>query len=77
MTSHQGAIRSHDVDIFYRHFGQPGGTPVLILHGLSYFSYDWIPVSTRVAVDREVIAIDMRGFGNSTWSPAPGQASQS
>ena len=43
--------------------------PLLILHGLSYFSYDWIPVAKLVALDREVIALDMRGFGNSTWSP--------
>jgi esterase len=48
----------------------PGRTPVLIVHGLSYFSYDWIEPAAGIAVDREVVAIDMRGFGQSTWSPA-------
>jgi len=63
-----GRVRSGDVDIFYRHFGAPGRTPVLIVHGLSYFSYDWITAGTLMAQDREVVAIDMRGFGESGWS---------
>ena len=64
-----GTVRSGDVDIFYRRFGQPGRTPVLIVHGLSYFSYDWIGPASALASDREVVAIDMRGFGQSGWSP--------
>ena len=44
-------------------------TPVLIVHGLSYFSYDWIGPASALASDREVVAIDMRGFGQSGWSP--------
>ncbi|MGZ3250543.1 MAG: alpha/beta fold hydrolase [Croceibacterium sp.] len=64
-----GRVRSGDVEIFYRRFGPPGRTPTLIVHGLSYFSYDWIGVATRIAADREVVAIDMRGFGQSEASP--------
>ncbi len=72
MTASQastGTVRSGDVEIFYRRFGQPGRTPVLIVHGLSYFSYDWIGPASQLAADREVVAIDMRGFGRSSWSP--------
>jgi esterase len=65
-----GRVRSGDAEIFYRRVGRPGRTPVLIVHGLSYFSYDWIEPAAGIAVDREVVAIDMRGFGQSTWSPA-------
>lgn len=65
-----GRAHSGDVEIFYRKFGKPGGAPILIVHGLSYFSYDWIEAGTLMAKDREVVAIDMRGFGDSTWSPA-------
>ena len=65
-----GTVKSGDVEIFFRAFGQPGKTPILILHGLSYFSYDWIEIADALATDREVVAIDMRGFGNSTWSPS-------
>jgi pimeloyl-ACP methyl ester carboxylesterase len=64
-----GRVRSGDVEIFYRRFGRPGRTPVLIVHGLSYFSYDWIGPASCIAADREVVAIDMRGFGQSGSSP--------
>jgi pimeloyl-ACP methyl ester carboxylesterase len=62
-------VKSGDVEIAFRRFGAPGRTPVLISHGLSYFSYDWIGPAARLAADREVVAMDMRGFGDSSWSP--------
>ncbi len=51
--------------IAYRRFGAPRGLPILVVHGLSYFSYDWIDVAHALAAHREVVAIDMRGFGDS------------
>lgn len=65
-----GRVHCGDVDIFYRRFGAPGRTPVLIVHGLSFFSYDWIVPAAGIARGREVVAIDMRGFGQSDWSPS-------
>jgi pimeloyl-ACP methyl ester carboxylesterase len=62
-------LRSGDVELFYRRFGSPGATPVLILHGLSFFSYDWIEAAAALATGREVVAMDMRGFGDSDFSP--------
>ena len=44
-----GRVRSGDTEIFYRRFGRPGRTPVLIVHGLSYFSYDWIGPAAGIA----------------------------
>jgi len=73
-SSHRtGMIASGDVELFYRAFSSSGdstsATPVLILHGSNYFdSYDWIGVGERLASDREVVAFDRRGFGNSDWS---------
>lgn len=63
-------VSSGDVRIHCRKFGQKGGTPIIILHGLSFFSYDWIETAAELAGDREVIAMDMRGFGESSWSPS-------
>lgn len=57
-----------ELSISYRHLGEPGRTPVLIVHGLSYFSYDWLPVGAALGEDREVVAMDMRGFGDSDRS---------
>jgi pimeloyl-ACP methyl ester carboxylesterase len=63
-----GRARSGELNIHYRRTGRPGATPLLIVHGLSYFSYDWMPVAETLGADREVVAIDMRGFGDSDWS---------
>ena len=65
-----GRAKSGDLSIHYRRTGRAGDTPLLIVHGLSYFSYDWMPVAEQLGRDREVVAIDMRGFGDSDWSPA-------
>lgn len=64
-----GRVNSGDVSIFYRAFGRPGKTPLVIMHGANYFdSFDWIDVAAKLAADREVVAFDMRGFGESGWS---------
>jgi pimeloyl-ACP methyl ester carboxylesterase len=65
-----GRVHSGDVSIHFRRLGSKGETPILIVHGLSYFSYDWLGVAQALAAEREVIAMDMRGFGDSDWSPA-------
>ena len=58
-----------DVTLAYRRFGRSGATPLLFVHGLSYFSYDWVNIGSRLSPDREGCAIDMRGFGDSSPSP--------
>lgn len=68
-THSTGTIRSGDVTLFYRHFGKGGSVPVAIFHGANYYdSADWIDVASALADEREVLAFDMRGFGESSWS---------
>ena len=63
-------VRSGDVAIHYRRLGKDRGlNPILVVHGLSYFSYDWLGVGEALGAEREVILMDMRGFGDSDWSP--------
>lgn len=71
-TTHQtGTLTSGDVTIFYRHFGAPGATPVVVFHGANYYdSADWIDVATALSDDREIVVRDTRGFGKSGWSPS-------
>lgn len=69
MTPHQtGVCPSGDVSLHYRRFGKPEKTPLLVLHGVSFFSYDWIEIAATLAADRVVVAMDLRGFGDSGWS---------
>jgi esterase len=66
-----GRVSSGDVSVFYRVFGSPGKTPIMILHGSNYYdSYDWINVATQLATDRQVVCPDRRGWGETTWSPS-------
>lgn len=70
-TQRTGTLKSGDVTLFYRTFGKPGATPIMILHGANYFdSTDWIEVAAALATDREVVTFDRRGFGESSWSPS-------
>jgi len=67
--AHQtGRVRSGDVTIHWLRLGKAGATPLFIVHGLQYFSWDWLEVAQALGAEREVLAIDMRGFGDSTWS---------
>jgi esterase len=71
MPAHRtGTVRSGGVTLFYRHFGKGGaGAPVVIFHGANYYdSADWIAVASALADEREVVAFDLRGFGESSWS---------
>ena len=53
-----GRVTSGDVSIFYRQFGRPGKTPLVLMHGANYFdSFDWINVGEKLATDREVVLI--------------------
>lgn len=64
-------VFSGDTQVHYRLFGADGGgLPVVIAHGLSFFSWDWIGVAEALAGDRPVAAMDMRGFGESGLSPS-------
>ncbi|HEX3802391.1 MAG TPA: alpha/beta hydrolase [Solirubrobacteraceae bacterium] len=71
-TSRQtaGSVLSGDVNLFYRRFGEPGATPVLILHGANYYdSRDWVQIAGDLGTGREVVTYDLRGYGLSSWSP--------
>src|SRR5256886_13052698 len=64
-----GRARWGEVSIFYRKLGHRARPPIWIVHGLSYFSWDGLEVGQVLAAEREVVAMDMRGFGDSDWSP--------
>lgn len=60
------------LDIFYRDYPGPSQTdrlPVLCLHGLTRNSADFEMIAPRLAADRRVLAMDVRGRGRSQWDP--------
>jgi pimeloyl-ACP methyl ester carboxylesterase len=71
-TAHRtGTVASGDVTLFYRLFGSPGATPILVHHGAQYYdSADWVGVAPALVHGRQVAVHDARGYANSTWSPS-------
>src|SRR5215203_4078182 len=47
------------------------GKPLLLLHGLGGTWRSWAPVLDALAVEREVIAVDLPGFGETPPLPGP------
>nr|WP_275406094.1 alpha/beta fold hydrolase [Streptomyces anulatus] len=45
------------------------GEPLLLLHGIGHHLRAWDPVTRILAAEREVIAIDLPGFGTSPALP--------
>ena len=47
------------------------GRPLLLVHGLGGTHRSWETIAPRLAAEREVIAVDLPGFGSSTALPGP------
>jgi pimeloyl-ACP methyl ester carboxylesterase len=55
--------------VWLNHVRHGLGEPLLLLHSLGGSLVQWTPVIDRLAAEREVIAIDMPGFGESPPLP--------
>jgi pimeloyl-ACP methyl ester carboxylesterase len=52
------------------HFRTGHGEPLVLIHGIGSRWQMWEPVLGRVSAEREVIALDLPGFGASPMAPA-------
>ena len=59
----QATADTRPVRLHYRETGH--GEPVLLLHGLGASSYAWRYVIPKLATSNRVIALDLKGFGQS------------
>ena len=51
------------VKLFFEEKGK--GSPVLLIHGFGASTYTWRRIAPRLASDHRVIAVDLKGFGQS------------
>ncbi|MGV9932553.1 alpha/beta fold hydrolase [Streptomyces olivaceoviridis] len=56
-----------DVTVSYARVGR--GEPLVLLHGIGHHRQAWDPVADILATEREVIAVDLPGFGASPGLP--------
>jgi pimeloyl-ACP methyl ester carboxylesterase len=55
--------------LHYLDWGNPSKPPFIMLHGIARHAHTFDHVATDLAGDYHVIALDMRGHGDSAWSP--------
>ena len=55
--------------LHYLDWGSPGKQPFIMLHGIGRLAHSFDHIAPRFNRDYHVIAIDMRGHGDSAWSP--------
>lgn len=60
-----GSAQVGDVQLHYVRGGQADGEPVLLVHGWPTTWYEWHQVMPLLAEGYDVIAVDLRGAGNS------------
>jgi pimeloyl-ACP methyl ester carboxylesterase len=68
---HDHEIVLHGLGLHYLEWGDPAGTPVVLLHGLATEAHMWDTVARALVLqDRyRVLVPDLRGHGQSDWAP--------
>jgi pimeloyl-ACP methyl ester carboxylesterase len=63
-------IVANGLRIHYLDWGSPGKQPLILLHGIARGAHNFDHLAPRFVGDYHVIAVDMRGHGDSEWHPA-------
>jgi pimeloyl-ACP methyl ester carboxylesterase len=58
-----------EVTLSYLHGGDPHGTPIVLLHGISMWRKTWLRIMPYLGKQYRLIAPDLRGHGASTHTP--------
>ena len=62
----------HGIELAYDESGDRDAPPAVLLHALGEAAEDWADLAPRLAADHRVLALDLRGHGDSSW---PGEYS--
>ncbi len=62
-------ISVNGLDIHYVEWGAPDKPPLVLLHGIARVAHSFDHLAPHFAEKYRVIAIDMRGHGDSAWDP--------
>lgn len=62
-------VRVNGLKLHYLDWGNETKPPFIMLHGISRIAHQFDHLAPHFAADYHVMAIDMRGHGDSDWSP--------
>ncbi|WP_214109402.1 alpha/beta fold hydrolase [Acrocarpospora catenulata] len=63
-----GWLELDGLKIHYTEWGSPTAEPVVMLHGLNVQCHTWDPIIRSLDGEYHVIAMDLRGHGDSDWA---------
>ncbi|MCZ6614502.1 MAG: alpha/beta hydrolase [Chloroflexi bacterium] len=61
-------FRSGDLQLHYLEWGSSEATPIILLHHLNTHAHAWDQFAAAISNSYRVLALDMRGHGDSEWS---------
>ncbi len=64
-------IRLARVELHYLEWGAPQNPPIVLLHGGGAHAHWWNHIAVELAQKYRVIALDLRGHGDSDWASPP------
>ena len=56
--------------LHYLEWGNPANPPMILLHGIARHAHTFDHLAPHFARNYHVLALDMRGHGDSAWDPA-------
>ncbi len=71
LAPHSHFIKIREVTLHYWEWGSPTNPPLLLLHGGSAHAHWWDHIAADLARDYRVLALDLRGHGDSAWTTPP------
>jgi pimeloyl-ACP methyl ester carboxylesterase len=63
-----GWLKLDGLNFHYTEWGSPTAPPLVMLHGLNVQCHTWDPFARELADRYHIIAMDMRGHGDSDWA---------
>ena len=61
------AVEVEECDVFYRTWGEPGRSPMLLVHGMNAHSRWWDFIAPQLTGEYRVAAMDLTGMGDSDY----------
>jgi pimeloyl-ACP methyl ester carboxylesterase len=61
-------VTANGLRLHYLEWGDPAKPPMILLHGIARHAHTFDHIAPAFARDHRVIALDMRGHGDSAWS---------
>jgi esterase len=62
-------VTVNGLNIHYLDWGSPEKPPLILLHGIARTAHTFDHIAPHFAATHHVIAVDMRGHGDSAWDP--------